>query len=302
MKWPIAADAPSKRDQSSCAALAHRRDQHIVHRGLVGMRELGLQGHARRGRHVGDRLDELRQIALAVGVQLDDPNLRLEAVLVVHRARHPDRLVRRAEMHVAADLGGNVTAQTADTTDVVALGRLGQRPPDMGLALALGRHAAALHHHGRRAEMALQMGALGRDVAGVEIDHHGLHPQDLGGLGLPGRGDGAGDHVDRRALPRGPCGEGRHLLGRGLIRLDPDVVRAAIDALALVDETADRDQTVAVSENDLHELRDLLGVRLVAEDVDLRGGVVEIAPRIEMDDVFLWPIGRRVVSHGLVLL
>ena len=146
------------------------------------------------------------------------------------------------------------------------------------------------------------MGALGGDVAGVEIDHHGLHLQDLGGLGLPGCGDGAGDHVDRRALPRGPCREGGHLLGRGLIRLDPDVVRAAIDALALVDETADRDQPVAIAEDDLHELRDLLGIGLVAEHVDLRGGVVEVAPRIEMDDVFLWPIGRRVVSHGLVLL
>ena len=40
-----------------------------------------------------------------------------------------------------------------------------------------------------------------------------------------------------------------------------------------------------------HELRDLLGVGLVAEDVDLRGGVVEIPPRVEVDDVFLWPIG-----------
>ena len=233
------------------SALAHRGDQHIVHRGLVRMGELGLQGHARRGRHVGDGLDELVQIALAVGVQLDDPDLRLEAVLVVDRARHPDRLVRRAEMHVAADLGGDVAAQTADAADVVALGGLGQLPPDMALALALGRHAAALDHHGGCAEVALQMRALGGDVAGVEIDDHGLHPQDLGGLGLPGCGHRAGDHVDRRALARGPCGEGGHLLGSGLIRLDPDVVRAAVDALALVDETADRDQPVAVSEDDL---------------------------------------------------
>ena len=266
------------------------------------MGELGLQGHARRGRHVGHGLDELGQIAFAVGVQLDDPHLRLEAVLVIDRARHPDRLVGGAEMHVAADLGGNVAAQTADTANVVALGGLGQRPPDMGLALPLGRHAAALHHHGRRAEVALQMGALGGDVAGVEIDHHGLHLQDLGGLGLPGRGHGAGDHVDRRALARGPCGEGRHLLGRGLIRLEPDVVRAAIDALTLVDETADRDQPVAIAEDDLHELGDLLGIGLVAEHVDLRGGVVEVAPRIEMDDVFLGRIGRCVVAHGCVLV
>ena len=60
------------------------------------------------------------------------------------------------------------------------------------------------------------------------------------------------------------------LSGGGLIRLDPDVVRAPIDALALVDETADRDQPVAVAEDDLHELGDLGRVWLVSEDIHLR--------------------------------
>ncbi len=87
-------------------------------------------------------------------------------------------------MHVAADLGRDVAAQTTDMANVIAFGGLGQCPPDMGLALAFGCHAPAFHHHGRCAEMALQMGALGRDIAGVEIDHHGLHLQDLGRLGL----------------------------------------------------------------------------------------------------------------------
>ena len=83
-------------------------------------------------------------------VRLDDPDLRLEAVLVIDRAGHPDRLMRRAEMRIAADLRGNVAAQTADAGDVVTLGGFVQLPPDMGLALALGRRPAAFHHHGRR--------------------------------------------------------------------------------------------------------------------------------------------------------
>ena len=282
--------------------LAHRRDQHIVHGGLVGMGERGLQGHAWRGRHVGHGFDELGQIAFAVGVQFDDPHLRLEVVLVVDRARHPYRLMGGAEMHVAADLCGDVAAQTADARYIVTLGRFGQRPPDVALALPLGRDAAALHDHAWRAEVALEVRALGGDVTGVEIDHYRLHLQDVGGLGLAGRGHGAGDHIDCRALARGPCREGRHLLGGGMIRFQPDVVRAAIDALTLVDEAADRDQTVAIPEDDLHELRNLRRVGLVAEDVDLRRGIVEVAPRVEMDDVFLGLVGRGVVAHGWLLV
>ena len=38
--------------------LAHRRDQHFVQDGLVGMGERRLQGHARCGRHVGYGFDE----------------------------------------------------------------------------------------------------------------------------------------------------------------------------------------------------------------------------------------------------
>src|SRR5690606_18925336 len=61
-------------------------------------------------------------------------------------------------------------------------------------------------------------------------------------------------------------------------------------------------QPVAIPEDDLHELRDLRRVGLVAEDVDLRRGIVEVAPRVEMDDVFLGLIGRRIVAHGWLLV
>ena len=304
MKWPMAAEAPSKRDQSSCGALAHRGDQHIVDGGLVGRGEVRLQRHAGRGRHVGHGLDELAQVAFEIGVQLDDPDQRLERVLVVDRAGDTDGLVRRSEMRVPADLRRDVAAQSGHARNVAALGGLGQLPPDMGLALPLGRNAAAFHHHGGRAEVALEMGPRGGDVAGVEVDDHGLHLLDIGGPGLTGLRDGAGDDIDRRALARGPIREGHHLVGRGRIRLDPDVVRPAVEALTLVDEAADRDQPVGVAEDHLHELRDLRGVRLVAEHVDLRRGVVEVAPRVEMDEI-LGRRRRRVIvvigGHGGVL-
>ena len=76
------------------------------------------------------------------------------------RARHPYRLVGRAEMHVAADLGGNVTAQAAETTDVVTLGGFGQFPPDMRLPLALRRDPTAFNHHGGRAKVTFKMARL----------------------------------------------------------------------------------------------------------------------------------------------
>src|SRR5690606_10817289 len=96
--------------------------------------EVRLERDTGRRRHVGDSLDEFLEIALEVCIQLDDPHLRLEAVLVIDGAGHPDRLVCRAEMPVATDLCGDVTAQAADAGDVITLGGLGQLPPDMDLA------------------------------------------------------------------------------------------------------------------------------------------------------------------------
>ena len=57
--------------------LAHRYCQDLAYGGLVRVAEIRLQGDARRGRHVGDRLDELAQIAFQRGVQGHDPDLRL---------------------------------------------------------------------------------------------------------------------------------------------------------------------------------------------------------------------------------
>ena len=130
-----------------------------------------------------------------------------------------------------------------------------------------GVRPAALDDQRGAAEVPDEMVELGRDVAGVEVDDERLHAQDVGRARLAVLGDGAGDDVDRGALAPGPGGEGRELLGRALVRLDPDVVRLAALALALVDEAADRDQPVAVAEDDVEEGGDLACVGVDAERV-----------------------------------
>ena len=112
-----------------------------------------------------------------------DGDQPLPSALVVERAGHPDRLVRRAEVGVATDLDGDVAAQPADEADIVAFRRLGQPPPDVQLVEPFGRPAAGLDDQRRLAEMRKQVIELGGDVAGVEIDHHRLHLPDVGRLG-----------------------------------------------------------------------------------------------------------------------
>ena len=149
MKWPMAALAPSNRDQSSCAPSRTGVTSTSSTPGLSGWLNSGCSDTPGAGGMSATASMSSSRSRSSVGIQLDDLDLRLEAVLVVDRACHPDRLMGRAEVHVAADLGRDVAAQAADAGDVVALGGLGQRPPDVALALPLGRHAAALHHHGR---------------------------------------------------------------------------------------------------------------------------------------------------------
>ena len=83
------------------------------------------------------------------------------------------------------------------------------------------------------------MRQLGRDIAGVEIDHQRLHLKHMLGAGLALLGNGAGDHIDGAALPGRPAGLGGEQV-RGLrVGGDPDVVRTGVDSLALVHEAAD---------------------------------------------------------------
>ena len=160
-------------------------------------------------------------------------------------------------MRVAADLRGDVAAQTAQPREVLAFGGLGELPPDMQLLLALGRAAAAFDDQRRRPRCADEVVELGGDVAGVEIDHDRLHLQDVGGLRLALLGDGAGDDIDRSALARTPRWRRWRSSRARRVGVDPDVVRLAVHALALVDEAAHRDQAVAIAEDHVEEDGDL---------------------------------------------
>src|SRR6056297_2587159 len=270
------------------AGRADRAREDRVDGGLVARRRSGPRDgvHGRHGRH---RLRELGEIDLEIGV-LGDADEPLEPALVVDAAGDADGLMRRAKMRVAADPRRDLAAQAADLVEIRALGRFGQPPPDMELVAPLGRAPAALDDECRPAEMMAQMRELGGNVAGVEIHDHGLHLHDIGGARLALFAHGAGDDVDGGALPPGPARKGGHPLRRGAVRRDPDVVRPSVEALPLVDKPTNGDQPVAVAEDDVEERRDLRGVRLDPERVRRGRGVVEVAPRVEMDD--------RLVGHA----
>ena len=213
-----------------------------------------------------------------------------EPVLVVDGARHPDRLVCRAEVGIAAGLDRDVAAQAAQQCEVLALRRLAQPPPDMELVEPVRGAPPALDDQRRLAQVLDQVVELGRDVASVEIDQHGLHLPHVRRSGLAALRDGAGHHVDGGALPGRPAREGDGLLQHRTVGLDPDIVRATVEALPLVDEAAQRHPTVAIAEYQIEKDRDLLGVWFGAKGVRLHWRVVEVAPGIEVDDV--------VVAHA----
>ncbi|ODN68427.1 hypothetical protein A6302_04273 [Methylobrevis pamukkalensis] len=248
-------------------AFAHRRGEHRVDAGLRGRRgNVAGEAYAWQRWHLGDLFGEIRKIHLDRAM-FADLHEALVAVLVIDGAGHPDRLVRRAEMRVAADLHGDLAAQAAEGGQVVALGGFGQLPPDMELRRALGRAPAAFDDERRCAEVAGDMVQLGRDVACVEIDDDGLHLQHVGGACLTLLLDRAGDDIDRRPLAVRPRGESRELAGCGAVGRDPDVVRLAVPALTLVNEAAERDQPLAPAEHGVEEHGDLLGVGVAAEGV-----------------------------------
>ena len=166
----------------------------------------------------------------------------------------------------------------------------------MELGGALGRPAAAFDGERRRAEVADEMCELGRNVARVEIDNQGLHLQDLVGACLAVLGDRAGDDIESRTLAPRPGGEGFQLVeGRG-VGFDPDVVGFAVPALALVDEAANRDQALAIAEDHIQKYAELSWIRLDAERILLRGRVVEITPRVEVDH-FAGGLVVTIIAH-----
>ncbi|WP_197604411.1 hypothetical protein [Blastochloris viridis] len=170
----------------------------------------------------------------------------------------------------------------------------------MQLVEAIGRAAAAFDDQRRLAEMSDEVFEFRSDVARVQIDQNRLHLPDVGGLGLAGLGDRSRHHIERRALARRPACEGHHLVERGGVSLDPSIVRAAVETLPLVDEAANWNPAVAIAEDDVEKDGDLLAIRLDVEGIGLRGGVIEVAPRIEMDDVVVGHAGnpQQRSAHG----
>ena len=146
----------------------------------------------------------------------------------VDRARHADRLVRRAEGRVAADLDRDHVPHPADGGDVVRSARLGQPPVEVQLALALRRDAAGGDLEGRRAEVLREMLALGGDVAVVEIDEHHLRLDDILGPGVARGCDGAGHDEERHAGVGGPERLRRQFRGKLAVRLDERRVRRPV--------------------------------------------------------------------------
>jgi hypothetical protein len=107
----MAALAPWNRDQSSTAP---SRTGVVSTASMPGFDarcgNVAGGAYAWQRRHVGDLFREIGKIHFDRAM-LADLHEALMAVLVIDGARHPDRLVRRAEMRVAADLHRDLAAQ-----------------------------------------------------------------------------------------------------------------------------------------------------------------------------------------------
>ena len=77
-------------------------------------------------------------------------------------------------------------------------------------------------------------------------------------------------------------------------------MRLAVPALTLVDEAAERDQPLAPAEHGVEEDGDLLGVGVAAERVLGRWPVVEVHPRVEVQDAVVAHAGslQQRSDHG----
>jgi hypothetical protein len=273
------------------AGLTYRRRQHVGD-GRLFAGGARLHADARHGWHGSDRFGELAEIDLDMCTVVADRYQPLKPALVIDAAGDSDRLMRRAEMGVAANLDGDVAAQTTELCKVIALCGFVELPPHMQLGGAFGGAAAAFHHQSRIAKVLNQVIELGADVACVEIDNDGLHLTNVGSFGLTALGNGAGDDIDRRALARSPRRKRDHLVGHGSVSRNPDVVGLAVEALALVDEAPHRHKALAIAEDHIEKRGDLSAIRLCAEGVLLWRGIVEVAPGVEVDDVVVTHAGN----------
>ena len=157
------------------AARMHGRRQDMRRCDGLSRMSSGLPAIASEERHGVDQFGELAQIDFDTGPVFADGDDPLEAALVIDGAGDADRLMGRTEVGIAADLEGDVAAQPAERGEIVAFGGFGELPPDVQLGArppASGRRSRQSASGGRDAG---RDGELGPDVAGVEIDHDGLH-------------------------------------------------------------------------------------------------------------------------------
>ena len=70
-------------------------------------------GHARKGRHSGDVINELVEVALHMRRMMENIDKPPIAVFLIDGARNPDGLVGGAEMQIAADPCSNIKTQLA---------------------------------------------------------------------------------------------------------------------------------------------------------------------------------------------
>ncbi len=180
--------------------------------------------------------------------------------LCMHGPGHPDRLVGGFERGIAANLGRDHLARSADPGDVLAFRRLAQAPVEVALARAVRRHAARRDLERRVSEVPDQMVPLGRDVAVIEIDEHDLGLDDVLGARITRRKDRARHDEERHA---GICGPVRLLVQpccKLCIRLEKRRMRRRIHR-ALLGESPDWHPVLAIAEDDLRVDRDHGAIR-----------------------------------------
>ena len=169
----------------------------------------------------------------------------------------------------------------------------------MELVRARSGASAAFYDERWSSKVRNQVTELGPDITCIKINEDGLHLQHFGCAGLSLLCDSAGDHIHGGALAPRPLGEGRELVERGGVCVDPDIVGLAIPALALVDKATDGDHALAIAEHDVEESADLGRIRFYAERIFRRSDVIEIPPGIKMEDIFLCGFCFRwhIVGH-----
>ena len=161
---------------------------------------------------------------------------------------NPDRLVGGTERRIAAHFGGDGVTQATNAGDIVTLGRLGQPPIEMALALPLWRNAAGGHFQGGNTEVLDEMVPLGSNVAVINVDQNHLGLDHILGLGFTRRTDSTRNHEQCHATGRCPIRLQTKLAGEFSICGDERRVWRLVGT-ALFGQCTHRNPAVAIAEH-----------------------------------------------------